>query len=175
MNRLGLFCWNQLGQNIQLHKLSILVLSVKLALKHQCLTSSEWFWLLTAAEISGSEDSGLSEADPKFRHWLVKEQSVWHNCSSVAIKLKMPSINGCWEKIGQDCRSKQKISQITVVYEEQQSAQVCASVSTVKYALWEPSVHEEKWSSCCTLKLKFTPDQAANLYHFASNMEVCVL
>lgn len=103
MNRLGLFCWNQSGQKqLEQHKWSIFVLSIKLALKQYCLTSSEWFRLFTAAEISdpdaqtaqlvspkllidqkkthywneqGSEATcGLSESDPKFKHLLVKEQ-----------------------------------------------------------------------------------------------------
>lgn len=101
---------------LQPHKLSILVLSVKLALKLRRLTSSdEWFWLLTdsgaqMAQLENPRNSalirggikkarnrseggsevtcGLSAAHPKFTHSLVKEQSVWHNCTSLAIKPK---------------------------------------------------------------------------------------
>lgn len=51
---------------------------------------------------------GLPEVDPTFKLLLVKEQSVGHNCTSAAIKLKTPTINGCWEKIGQDCQNKNK-------------------------------------------------------------------
>lgn len=66
MNRLELFCWNQSGQKqLEQHKLSILVLSIKLALKHYCLTSSEWFRLFTAAGISDPDAQTAQLVRPK--------------------------------------------------------------------------------------------------------------
>lgn len=91
---------------------------------------------------------GLPEVDPTFKILLVKEQSVRHNCTSAAIKLKTPTINGCWEKIGQDCQNKNKTNG------EKKKNTKCPrrtiiSLGMVLASTSEPALYNHEVGGCC--------------------------